>query len=423
MIRSIAAAVCALLASVGLSACSSARDPGTYAVPGDYATVQDAVDDAVPGDLILISPGTYAEEITVDVDDVTVRGLDRNEVIFDGGDDLRSAFIVTGDGVSIENMTVHSYRHNGVIFTGTGELGHFEDDYRDPPETEDDGTVPHLERFHVSYVTSYNNGLYGVYAFQSRNGVIDNVYASGHPDSGLYVGQCDPCNTVIDAVTMEDNAIGYYGTNASGKVYVVNSTFRGNRLGLTPNSQTQELLSPQRETFVVGNVIEDNDNANTPPITRGFFGGGIAIGGGVANYVARNLVTGHDVFGIGVVGFNPFDPEGNVVEGNVLRDNGTDLIYGPSSAVSTSAGNCFQGNDFTTSLPEDIETLMPCDEQDHPLDEVDLRYPRDPAGVDYRTMDAPPAQTTMPGDLTVAPAPLPTEPTFPDLDAITVPSA
>ena len=108
--------------------------------------------------------------------------------------------------------------------------------------------MPHLERFRVAYVTAYNNGLYGIYAFQSRNGVIEHSYASGHPDAGIYVRQCEVCNTVIDAVTAENNAIGYYGTNASGNVYVVRSIFKGNRLGLAPNSQRQELLSPQRDT-------------------------------------------------------------------------------------------------------------------------------------------------------------------------------
>jgi hypothetical protein len=415
-------AVLAALLAAGVSACS-AREPGTLEVPGDYDSIQAAVDHAVPGDLILIAPGTYQEAVEVDVDDITIRGLDRNEVVLDGGHDLRSGIVVRADGVSVENLTVHSYRLNGVIFTGSGELGHFEDDYRNLPELDENGTVPHLERFRIAYVTSYNNGLYGLYAFQSRNGVIEQSYASGHPDSGLYVGQCSPCNTVVDGVTMENNAIGYEGTNATGDVYIVRSVFRGNRLGVTPNSQTQELLSPQRETYVVGNLVVDNDNPDTPPIARGFFGGGIAIGGGEADYVARNRVSGHDAFGIGVISLNPFEPESNIVEGNVLSDNRVDLVYSPSASVTTSLGNCFAANDFASSIPASVEDLMPCPGVDGPVALEDLLLPRAPKGVDYRDMKAPPAQPGMPGDLRARPAPLPSQPTFPDLASIGVPDA
>lgn len=419
--RRVVVILLAALVAVPLAGCSE-REPGTLTVPGDASSIQKAVDKAVPGDLIVIEPGTYNEEVDVDVDNITIRGVDRNGVILDGGDTLRNGFKITSDGVSIENLTVHSYRLNGVIFTGSGETGHFEDNYRDAPTLDASGTVPHLERFRIAYVTSYNNGLYGLYAFQSRNGVVVNSYASGNPDSGLYVGQCDPCNTVIDGVTMENNAIGYYGTNASGDVYVVRSTFKGNRIGITPNSQLQELLSPQRETYVVGNLVLDNDNPNTPPVARGFYGGGIAVGGGVKNYIARNYVAGHDVYGIGVVTLNPFEAEGNTIEGNVLADNRYDLVYGPSADVVTSNGNCFADNTFTTAIPAEIEQILPCDGSEHEVPAVDLKYPRAPAGVDYRDMAAPPPQPTMPGDLTLRPEALPAQPQFPDLDAIGVPT-
>lgn len=406
---------------MSISACSQ-RQPGTFTVPGDYSTIQDAIDHAIPGDLILIEPGTYNEEVSIDVQDVTVRGMDRNTVILDGQDTLRNGFKVTAGGVSVENLTVHSYRLNGVIFTGSGELGHFEEEYRDSPERSADGTVPHLERFRVAYVTSYNNGLYGIYAFQSRNGVIEHTYASGHPDSGIYVGQCENCNTVIDAVTAENNAIGYYGTNASGNVYIVRSLFTGNRLGIAPNSQRQELLSPQRDTFVVGNVVIDNDNADTPPVARGFFGGGIAVGGGIANLIARNYVAGHDVYGIGIVALNPFDPIDNVIEGNVVEDNGIDILFAPSLQVTTTQGNCFRNNTYKTSAPVDVDLEYGCDGIDKEFTPFDVKYPRAPGGKDYRDMPVPGPQIQMPGDLTTRPGSLPAQVAFPNLDEIPVPT-
>jgi hypothetical protein len=48
-------------------------------VPDDYATIQEAVDAAQPGDLVLIGPGTYHEAVIVETDDIVIRGTDRNE--------------------------------------------------------------------------------------------------------------------------------------------------------------------------------------------------------------------------------------------------------------------------------------------------------------------------------------------------------
>ena len=49
-----------------------------------YTTIQDAVDSANTGDLVLISPGVYNESVTVTTSYLTLRGTDRNKVIIDG---------------------------------------------------------------------------------------------------------------------------------------------------------------------------------------------------------------------------------------------------------------------------------------------------------------------------------------------------
>ena len=407
--------VAALLGGLALTSCGDNVGSRVIRVPADHPTIQAAVDEARPGDMVLIDAGSYHERVEVTRRNVTLRGVNRNDVILDGEDSLSDGIVVTADGVAIENLTVQHYRQNGVIFNGTAS----------GKQHADDGVYgagdAALVGYRASYVTAADNGVYGIYAFASRDGQIDHVTVSGSPDSGIYVGQCKPCNVVISDSVAEYNAIGYYGTNASGDVYVVNSIFRHNRLGMTPNSQKMELLAPQVETVIAGNLVTDNDDPAAPAIAHGFFGGGIAIGGGTKNLILHNRVVGHDGFGIGLVQLNDFDPTDNRVEGNVLTDNTLDLYVQVRVDEPSSNRNCFIGNDFTTSLPVDVERVLPCDGTVVSLDAVAAELPVAPPNVDYRQIPLPGAQISMPGDVEAVPTSPASAPPFPNLAVIKVP--
>ena len=404
-----------LLAGLSLSSCSTDENKArTLLVPDEFTTIQQAVDEAKPGDLVLISPGTYHESVKIDRDEIVVRGIDRNKVIIDGRDDLINGFEISADSVAIENLTVKSFRQNGVVFSGAlrelkGEYGV----YGSESNT--------LDGYRVSYVTTYNNGLYGIYAFASKNGLIEHSYASGHPDSGLYVGQCRPCNVVIRASVAENNAIGYYGTNASTNVWVVESVFRGNRLGITPNSQDAEMLSPQKGATIAANLVEDNDNPDAPPIPKGFFGGGIVVGGGLSNLITKNVVQGHSWAGIAIMSISDVLPAENRIIENESIDNETDLLFiGRTQDVLQ---NCFQGNKFLVSTPRLIEQSLPCDGESQLSKSVQFPIPAAPPGPDYRRLPAPVSQQTMPNGK-AAPVRIPMgEPVYPSVNDLRVPSS
>lgn len=403
-----------VLLSTLLASCGSGGSQSeVLLVPEEYPTIQAAVDKARVGDLVLVSPGVYEESVKVDQEQIVIRGLDRNEVVIDGGDELINGFEISADSVAIENMTVKSFRQNGIVFSGA--LREMKGDYG--VYGSESNT---LDGYRVSYVTSYNNGLYGIYAFASKNGLIEHSYASGHPDSGLYVGQCRPCNVVIRASVAENNAIGYYGTNASTNVWVVESVFRGNRLGITPNSQDAEMLSPQKGATIAANLVEDNDNPNAPPIPKGFFGGGIVVGGGLTNLITKNLVQGHSWAGIAVMSISDVLPaENRIIENKSLR-NETDLLFigRPQDVLQ----NCFQGNKFSVSTPRLIEQSLPCDGASQLTEPVQYAIPPAPPGPDYRTLPAPTSRESMPNART-APVRIPMgEPVYPSLDELEVPS-
>lgn len=381
------------LLSISAAACGSDAQSGqVIRVPGDAETITEAVERAKPGTTIEISAGVYHEALNVDVEGVTLRGADRNTVILDGEHKLTNGVSVIANNVAVENLTVRNYLQNGVVFNGVSaatEAGRAGDD-----ATFGTGDAV-LVGYRVSWVTTHNNGLYGIYAFASRDGLIEHSLASGHPDSGIYVGQCKPCNVVITEVTSERNAIGYYGTNASGGVVVARSAFRHNRLGIAPNSQDMEKLAPQAEATIVGNVVADNDDPAAPAIPEGFFGSGIAVGGGTKNVILRNRVTGNDRAGIELLKLKDYAPENNRIEGNVLSNNGVDLLFAVAG-TSGSAGNCFAANDFTSSVPNDIERLMPCGGTPANFAMPDSPNSASPPRVDYRKIPPPTDQPSMP---------------------------
>jgi hypothetical protein len=376
-------------------------------------SIQTAVDQAVKGDVVLVAAGVYREQVVIDTAGVTLRGADRNATILDGGDSMDTGVLVSAPGVSVENLTVRNFTVNGVLATGLTE--------------QNDSSQ--LDGFRMAWLTAHNNGLYGLYAFQAVNGTIIDSYVSGHPDSGIYVGQCGnagaadtstdkrPCNVVVQRVTAELNAIGYSGTNGS-QVYVVESVFRNNRIGITPNSQSLEFRSPQTEAVIAGNLVENNDSPDAPEQGSGGFAYGIAIGSGVGNVVVKNRVTGHEGVGIAVTTLDRFTPEGNRVEANVLADNGIDLGYWLTGESADAKGNCFAGNTFATSSPADIERVMACGEPATLQAEVVAPIPS-PQGPSYRDVPPPPDQPTMPGDVRSLAAAAPFA--LPSLDAIEVP--
>lgn len=75
----------------------------TITVPGDYATIQAAINAAVAGDTISVGAGTYTENINVNKN-VTIIGVGATTIINPAID--QSGFIVTADGAKIQNLKI-----------------------------------------------------------------------------------------------------------------------------------------------------------------------------------------------------------------------------------------------------------------------------------------------------------------------------
>ena len=298
----------------------------TRRVPEDYATIQAGVDAAAPGDMVLIGEGTYKEEVIVTTPSVTIRGVDRNKVILHGENTRANGITVYANGVVLENLTARNHTHNGFFLTG-------------------------VTGYRTSYVTAINNGDYGIYAFDSYNGILNHSLGSGSPDAGFYVGGCYPCKTILDDVAGINNiGGGYSGTNSGGDTYIINSLWSNNRGGgVDPNTFDVEPHAPQRETTIIGNTITNNGGA------------GVGIVGGNRNLIERNYIAGNGGNGVSIHATrdrNYYPATGNIIRDNIIIESGRADI-----AVSGlgNLGNCFANNVHRTTLPWGLALLQRCD--------------------------------------------------------------
>ncbi|MCK4673526.1 right-handed parallel beta-helix repeat-containing protein, partial [candidate division WOR-3 bacterium] len=85
-------------------------------VPSDYPTIQEGINAANAGDVVLVAPGTYYEEITLKAD-VVVMGAGEGLSIIDGGNNPGD--VVTAVGNDITNTT----KLQGFTITGASNSG------------------------------------------------------------------------------------------------------------------------------------------------------------------------------------------------------------------------------------------------------------------------------------------------------------
>lgn len=356
---------------IGLVSSSVAQDDyRVIPVPGTEPTIQDGVDAATPGDLVLVDDGTYTESVRITTPEITLRGADRNAVVVDGEFRRNHGIVVDADGVSVENLTAHHFTGNAVYWRG-------------------------VEGFRGSYLTAYNNGYYGIYAYGSRDGRFEHSYASGHPDAGFYLGRNRPYEAVISDVIAEYNVIGYSGTSTGEDLTIRDSTFRHNMVGILPNT-LDSADPPQRSSHIVGNEIYENNYLDAPnaEVSYPLFGMGLLAWGGNDNLIEDNEVRDHEHFGVAAQP-HVVEPSGNVVRGNSVQGSGTaDLALGSPAG----ANNQFSENEFENSLPPSIESgaSSGSNRVTDVFGELEQRVENDQLGTgDWRDQPVPDDQPTM----------------------------
>ncbi|HEV7584745.1 MAG TPA: hypothetical protein VGO14_03095 [Solirubrobacteraceae bacterium] len=385
-----------------------------------FKTIQAAVNASTAGDYVLIEPGVYYEAVKVTSAQagIWIRGMNRNTVILDGQNKTGNGIeIYKTNNVWVDNLTVRNFDTgsecsaedcgNGIWWNGganTNKIG--------------------AHGWYGSYLTAYDTGLnggYGIFTGHETEGSWDNIYASGFNDSGMYLGACQECKARITRATMENNSLGYSGSNSGGSLAIEWSVFRHNSSGVLPNSENPGDAPPPQDgecnrpnienpeptptitttkiprcTVIRYNLISENNNSTVPvngSTERASFGNGIILPGTYADLIEKNFISDNEKTGVfGIEYPNPLTPEngflgsiffqlaGNKISKNVFAHNGyfggpftgdVTLASGANEIFlgteSQSKNNCVSGNVFTAAtFPAKIQGTWGCQNETTP---------------------------------------------------------
>jgi hypothetical protein len=342
---------------------------------GACRTIQEAVHAAAPGNWILIGPGDYKQsasqqmpgavgddragaDIVITTPELHIRGMNRNEVMIDGtkpgspecSSEEGAQYLGTpeGGGGFSGNNGIVVYKAEGVWLQNfsacnflSGKKGGGDEIWFDGGQASGKQELRSWWGEWVSATSTYWGGTgkpsatYGVYADNvfGGPGVFNHSYASNMSDSGVYIGACPDCNTVVENSQFEGNDLGYSGSNSGGHLTIVNTEFNNNEEGVATTSQNNDdAPSPQdgqcpggKENptppagaqrkdicwvMIHSRVIENNNSgAPTSGGAPGLLGTGMTDAGGRNDLVLEDTFAGNKAWGILVLPYPGVEEE------------------------------------------------------------------------------------------------------------------
>jgi parallel beta-helix repeat protein len=360
-LRPIVVAVAAVVSWALMSSPAQARTI-RVAPSGSTSTIQAAVDEAAPGDTIVVAPGTYSgPTISVKTTGLTITGS--KAAIIDATGNTYGITVGTqltfDPGPACPAFGVSDFKISGLSVRNAADTGIF---------------LFGVDKYEVSGGEYLDNGEYGIFPRCSRDGVISQNSGGGGNDATIYVGVDE--NTVVEKNRLSNGELGIE-LESTDNSFVLNNKLTDNTTGIfvivlpnLPKSSTEAAL-------IEGNVVHKNNRPNPfPPICQApgtppgcveeFFddlqllpsGSGILNVGGHHVTIRKNVVTGNDTVGVGVVE-NPFgfgSSNDTTVTSNTIVQNGKspdprtqgsgDIVY----LDDPTNGSCISGNVFKTSF-------------------------------------------------------------------------
>lgn len=268
-----------LLTSLTLSAKEIFIEPSD----NSQEEVQTALIELSSGDILTLSPGTFIFEdgLSLDVDEVIVRGSGINETILDFKNQMSGAqgLLVTSDRVTLKDFAVTDAKGDAIKVIGAEGINmiNLKTEWTGGPKT--------------------TNGAYGLYPVESTDVLIDGCVAIGASDAGIYVGQSK--NIIVRNSVAQYNVAGIEIEN-SYYADVYDNLASHNTGGILVFDLPDLPQQGGRHVRVFRNKVIDNDTDNFAP--EGNIVGEVPRGTGIIIQANSDVeVFDNDISGNGTV--------------------------------------------------------------------------------------------------------------------------
>jgi parallel beta-helix repeat protein len=325
-------------------------------------SIQAAVDKALPGQTIYIKPGIYLESVLVNKANITIIGLggghDERVIIKNPGDEDNGITVRdNGDGFVLKNVTVQDFEENGVFLV-------------------------RVDGFELIKVTTIDNGEYGLFPVRCINGLIEDCSATGHTDTGIYVGQSE--KIVVRKSVAFENVNGFEIENCSDIIVAQNDAY-DNTAGMLVILLPGLTVKASANIVITENNLNNNNHVNFAGPGDGFEsvvpqGSGILIVGVDNVLLKNNKINNNGFVGVAVVstlvlgglaGLPPeafADIEPNADGANIVNNKVTGNGSNPPSGLPLPAvdllwdangnNNCWKNNEYQTSFPPSLPVCL-----------------------------------------------------------------
>lgn len=336
----------------------AAHAAATLLVPSRYRTIGAAISAAHNGDTVLVSPGTYHENITIMGKSIIIKAAnsDPAKTVIAGGPGRTPVMIQNvgggmkllgfriqngnapsgqGGGITIANAASPVIAYNQIIFNRSEDgAGILVWNHSNP-----DIAYNYIEN---NTATTFGGGVFAVRAsnptlhgnviMANRAGGGGGVYLENDPaNRAAYAGGLITQNTISNnAATGEGGGI-MLRTGEVAKV--TGNRITGNR---SPYGGGIEVETNGAGPTIQGNVISGNSAPTSQPGSGS--GGGIAVFGQSTPTIQANAITSNSstVFGGGIV---LAEGSRSLVTGNNIADNKV-----TSTSAGTGGGGIYEGN-------------------------------------------------------------------------------
>ncbi|MEX0643719.1 MAG: parallel beta-helix domain-containing protein [Parvularculaceae bacterium] len=316
----------ALIGASALAIVACGKNAGEATPPADASyqeTLQTALLDAKPGDVIDIPEGTFSFDRTLSlaVDGVTIRGqgMEKSILSFKGQLAGAEGLLVTASDFTIEDLAIEDTKGDALKVS------------------EGENIVIRRVRTEWTGGPKTSNGAYGIYPVQTTNLLMEGNVAIAASDAGLYVGQS--ANVVMRGNRAERNVAGIEIENTTG-ADVYDNVATHNTGGILVFNMPN-LPTPGAKTRVFRNKIIDNNTKNFglpgSAVASVPAGAGVVVNSNdqveifdndiVGNRTANIIVSSGFSSGLSKEGvtadYDPY-PEGVYIYGNRFEGGGKD---------------------------------------------------------------------------------------------------